>query len=270
MSENQSRETELERLQRELLVFLTHRIAEMGVEGQSPAVALNKAVVKAITQQNREAARLAAAELSKPLSASLSELAARLERLERRLAAGEASPALPTGPGRHRRPVTTDVAEDEMDAPFGMADASPRDAPSYATPDLADPEDLTVQPATEDTSDDSRPSWGWRSTGALPTTAIALSFAVIVIAVMGYAMLVILNQRDAEGAARRMLLKDTNAFCTIAGEAIRALPAADAPGDRASAAPTPVSPSSPDPTPLPEQERMAQAAAKLCDSGEQP
>lgn len=250
MPENQPSETELDRLQRELLVFLTHRLAEMGVEGQAPAVSLNQAVVDAIARQNDQAARAAAAEVDRQLGSGLAAIAARIDRLERRLAQGgqEAAPAR-AAPFESGRPAT-------VRGP--VPDHSPHPAPALADEGQDGKEQAEPQPL----ADSDEPVRGKRSIGLLPIAAIVIS--TLAIGAMVYALVTTMGQRDTARAAQRTLANNQSAFCAMAGEAIRALPPADAaPPDGADGGTGETPSAGP-----PEQERLARAAAELCQGSE--
>ena len=249
MPENQPSETELDRLQRELLVFLTHRLAEMGVEGQAPAVSLNQAVVDAIARQNDQAARAAAAEVDRQLGSGLAAIAARFDRLESRLAQGgqEAAPAR-AAPFESGRPATvrSPMHGQSLHLPPALPDEGP---------------DNTGQAEALPLPDSDEPGRGKRSIGMLPIAAIVIS--ALAIAALVLALVTTMGQRDTARAAQRALANNQSAFCAMAGEAIRALPPADAApngGDGGTGETPPAGP--------PEQERLARAAAELCQGSE--
>jgi hypothetical protein len=217
----------------------------MGLEGQSPAVTLNTAIVEAIARQNHEAARAAAAEMDRQLANGLAGLTARLDRMERSLAAGpDAGSNAGFGKGRAATAAR-------------LAGGDP--APGGAMPPPELPEPLPPLMVEED-RDHPRRAGGWRAIGPWPVVAIIACTLAIAALVAGLVMT--MERRDAALAAQRDLANNQSAFCTMAGEAIRALPPVDAAADPAAPAPAP------NPAGPPEQERLARAAAALCGTGD--
>lgn len=267
MSDKETTDSELDRLQRDLLVFLTHRIAEMGVGGQSPAVELNKAIVEAIVRQNREAAQAAAGEVERQARAGMADLASRLDRIEQGLAAARMEPAPgafaePRKPGAHRsgaRALANRAERDQGNASFpDEADLSEASRPDDAEPlgdgDAQEDEDGFVA---------SDPGKGWMAHARLAMLAAAL---LLPAGVLGLGWYSTWQDKVAAVVRQKAMTEDKLGFCELAGEAIRALDKpADAPvATTVTPAPTASAASGSATAQSPEQQRLATAAAQLC------
>lgn len=271
MSDNETPDSELERLQRDLLVFLTHRIAEMGVDGQAPAVGLNKAIVEAIVQQNREAAREAASEVERQTRAGMADLVARLERIEQSLTAARMEPAslpAPEGgkPGAHRSGARAFAERSDREQGHAAApdETGQADAGRAGDSGLAGDGDA---PEADDGQPESGSAKGWKAGRMAGLQPVILAAAMLIPAGgLGLAWYAAWQDKIAAMDQQKAMAQEQLGFCEMANEAIRALgKPAEAPAgattaqDRQADATAGTTPAQ-----SPEQERLASAAAELC------
>ena len=272
MSDKETTDSELERLQRDLLVFLTHRIAEMGVDGQAPAVGLNKAIVEAIVRQNREAAREAAGEVERQARAGMADVIARLERIEQTLTTARmetpSRPAPEGKPGAHRSSARAFAERSEREQGHAAArdETGPPDARGANEGGRSGDGGGNV-PEEGDGLPEAASRRGWQSprmTGARP---VILAAAMLIPAAgLGTAWYATWQEKVAAVDQQKAMAQEQLGFCEMANEAIRALgKPADAP-EGATTAPDRQAGAAGGAAPAqsPEQERLASAAAELC------
>lgn len=272
MSDNETPDSELERLQRDLLVFLTHRIAEMGVDGPAPAVGLNKAIVEAISRQNREAARAAAGEIERQARAGMADLVARLERIEQNLTAARMEPSSRPGPegkpGAHRSGARAFADRSEREQGHALAHDETRQPDARGADEGGRSGDGEFDvPEEGDGLPEAASRRRWKSArmaGARP--AILAAAMLIPAAGLGTAWYATWQDKVAAVNQQKAMAQEQLGFCEMANEAIRALgKPADAPAG-ATTAPDRQADATAGTAPVqsPEQERLASAAAELC------